>query len=440
MYSRAWRLRSAVTTTIEPTAVPVVAHVASLADAPSIRRKSRGPARPNILGGPQAFPGTLPFCRPTRPLLKDVMARFEPSYEAGILTNGRLVAELEERTAERLGVRRVVAVSSCTSGLILSVQAVTEGATGHVVMPSFTFLASGHAVRWNGLLPRFVECDSSSFQMDLDHAARELDGASAILATHVFGGPSNPVAVEALGRSHGVPVVFDAAHAFGSIAAGRPVGGFGSAEVFSLTPTKVLVAGEGGLVATNDVDLAERIRIGRNYADPGTYDSRFVGLNARMSEYHAAMALVSLDQFDQVLRARRSLANQYRRLLSHIPGLSVQLVDSADESTFKDLAVVVDPAVFAMTRDQLVTCLAAEGIETRNYFDPPMHRQHAYAYLHDGELPVTDQVSSRIVNLPLYTDLSTADIDRVVDAVNRVHLHAEEIVGHLTATAVRSDQ
>ncbi len=439
MYSRAWRLRPAVTTRMEPTALPVVSPMSTLLDAPIVRRKVSGrPARPTVLGGDQAFPGTLPFCRPARPPLDEVTARFEPSYNAGILTNGRLVAELEERTADRLGVRRVVAVSSCTSGLILSVQAVTEGATGHVVMPSFTFLASGHAVRWNGLLPRFVDCDPSSFQMDLDHAAQHLDGASAIMATHIFGGPSNPEAVEALGRSRGVPVIFDAAHAFGSISGGRAVGGSGSAEVFSLTPTKVLVAGEGGLVATNDLDLAERVRIGRNYADPGTYDSRFVGLNARMSEYHAAMALVSLERFDHVLRTRRSLANQYRRLLSHIPGLQVQLVDSADESTFKDLAMVIDPEVFGMTRDQLVTCLDVEGIETRNYFDPPMHRQHAYAHLHNGDLPVTDQVSSRVVNLPLYADLSTTDIDRVVDAVHRIQLHADEIVGHLSAVAVAS--
>ncbi len=364
------------------------------------------------------------------------MARYAPSYDAGIITNGRLVAELEERAADRLGVRRVVAVSSCTSGLILAVQAATEGRSGHVVMPSFTFLASGHAVRWNGLQPRFVDCDPSTFQMDVARAAEHIDGAAAILATHVFGAPCDPAGVETLARPHGVPVVFDAAHAFGSTAAGRPVGGSGVAEVFSLTPTKVLVAGEGGLVATNDLDLAEWVRIGRNYADPGTYDAKFVGLNARMSEYHAAMALVSLERFDRVLRRRRALAHRYRDLLGMIPSVAVQGVGVEDHSTFKDLGLVIDPEQFGLTRDQLVTGLLAEGIETRNYFDPPMHLQHAYAPHHQGSLPVTEQVSSRVINLPLYTDLTPADVGRVVAAVGRIQRHAEEIVAHLAMPEV----
>ncbi|MCU1351754.1 MAG: putative PLP-dependent enzyme [Acidimicrobiales bacterium] len=394
-----------------------------------VRRRTPSPrsSQPAILGGPQAFPTPLPFCRPTRPPLAEVMARYSPSYEQGVVTNGPLVAELEERVAERLGVRRVVAVSSCTSGLTLAVQAVTDGAAGHVVMPSFTFLASGHAVRWNGLQPRFVECDAATFQMDLAHAAQHLDGASAILATHVFGAPCDPAGVEALAASAGIPVVFDAAHAFGATTAGRPVGGSGSVEVFSLTPTKLLVAGEGGLVATDDEELAERVRVGRNYGDPGTYDAEFVGLNARMSELHAAMALVGLERFDQVLARRLTLAEHYARLLEGIPGVALQAVDPADRSTTKDLTIAVDPERFGLTRDQLVLALRAEGIDTRSYFDPPMHRQRAYASFHQGALPVTDATSSRVVSLPIYNDLTGADVERVADAVQRVHQHASAV-------------
>ena len=144
------------------------------------------------------------------------------------------------------------------------------------------------------------------------HAAAQLDGASAIMATHVFGAPCDVAAIEALGREHDIPVVFDAAHAIGAIASGTPIGSFGDAEVFSLTPTKPLVAGEGGLVATDDAALAERLRIGRDYGNPGDYDTRFAGLNARMSEFHAAMALESLPLLDESLERRRCLAGLYR--------------------------------------------------------------------------------------------------------------------------------
>ncbi|HEX5615216.1 MAG TPA: aminotransferase class I/II-fold pyridoxal phosphate-dependent enzyme, partial [Acidimicrobiia bacterium] len=222
-----------------------------------------------VLGAAPAFPDGVPFVRPPAPPLDAVVALLAPSYERGMLTNGPLVRELETRVAERLGVRHVVAVASCTTGLMLVLRVLDL--RGPVVLPSFTFSASAHAVAWNGLAPRFVDCDAASFQVDLEHAAARLDGAGAVLATHVFGAPCRPEAVEALAERHGIPVVFDAAHGFGATRAGRPLGGFGRAEVFSLTPTKPLVAGEGGLVATDDDDLAHAVRIGRDYANPGDY-------------------------------------------------------------------------------------------------------------------------------------------------------------------------
>ena len=180
-----------------------------------------------------------------------------------------------------------------------------------------------------------------------------------------------------LAAAFDVPVLFDAAHALGAVAGGTPVGGFGAAEVFSLTPTKVLVAGEGGLVATNDDALADRIRIGRDYGNPGNYDTQFVGLNARMSEFHAAMALESLRKFAGSLERRRYLAGLYRTHLEEIPGIGFQEVPAGDVSTFKDFTITVDPEQFGLTRDGLAHALKAEGIDTRKYFDPPVHRQFA---------------------------------------------------------------
>ena len=373
----------------------------------------------------------LPFARPARPPLERVIERLTPSYESGQITNGALVRELEERMAERLRVGQVVAVSSCTSGLMLVVQALVAGRPGPVVLPSFTFSASAHAVHWNGRSPRFVDCDPATFQMDLAHAEASLDGASALMGTHVFGAPCAPESVEKLGTAAGLPVVFDAAHAIGATSNERPIGGFGEAEIFSLTPTKPMVGGEGGLIATRDRDLAARLRTGRDYGNPGDYDTRFAGLNARMSEFHAAMALESLALLDGNLARRRDLAARYIDGLRGVPGIRTQVVPVEHVSTYKDFTIAVEADELGIDRNQLVAVLATEGIDTRNYFDPPVHRQQAYQDLAPVDLPSTEAVSGSVVSLPLYPDLSVDDIDSVVEVIRLSHEHADELVAAL---------
>jgi dTDP-4-amino-4,6-dideoxygalactose transaminase len=382
--------------------------------------------QPALLGGEPAFADGLPFFRPAKPPLERVTARLAPSYERGVLTNGPLVRELEAATAERLGVPHVVAVASCTSGLMLVLQALTEPGTA-AVMPSFTFSATAHAAAWAGAVPRFVECDTASCQIDLDDAKSHIDGASVLVATHVFGAPCTPAAVEELGRAAGVGVLFDAAHGFGAVCAGRPIGSFGDAEVFSLSPTKPMTSGEGGLVAVRDDALAERIRLGVDYGNPGNYDTRFAGLNARMSELHAAVGLEAMAELDDHLAIRRDLAARYVARLAAVPGITPQAVDPGDLSTYKDFTVIVDEARFGLDRDSLARALKAEGIDTRPYFWPPVHRQQAYAHLEPRELPATDWVSSRVVSLPLWRDLPPSAIDTIVGVLAGFHTHAEEL-------------
>jgi FlaA1/EpsC-like NDP-sugar epimerase/dTDP-4-amino-4,6-dideoxygalactose transaminase len=423
-----------------PVEVPAAAS-AEIIDltGPAIVRSAPTSVLPALLGGTPAFAHGLPFVRPTRPPIEEVMRRLEPSYECGVLTNGPLVAELEDRIAERIGVRHVVAVSSCTSGLMLVLQALTEG-RGRVVMPSFTFSATAHAAAWNNCTPVFAECSSTTFQLDLEHAKRLLDGASALVATHVFGAPCDPRSVTELAASFGVPVLFDAAHALGAVAGGTPIGGFGAAEVFSLTPTKVLVAGEGGLIATNDDALADRMRIGRDYGNPGNYDTQFVGLNARMSEFHAAMALESLRKFAGSLERRRYLAGLYRSYLEDIPGVGFQEVPAGDVSTFKDFTITVDADRFGTTRDALAQALKAEGIDSRMYFDPPVHRQSAYSHLDVADLPNTDELASSVLSLPMFPDLRNEHVERVTDRIAAVQRHASELDASFDAAKTASNR
>ncbi len=396
----------------------------TVVDSPGRTRRT---GRPALIGGEPAFERHLPFARPTSPPLEDVTALLQKSYDAGILTNGPLVRSLEERLADRLGVSNVVAVNTCTSGLMLVVQAVTEGRPGSVVLPSFTFSASAHAVSWNGRAPKFVECLPDSLQIDLADTANMLDDASALLATHIFGAPCNPEGVTAIALARGVPVIFDAAHALGSMSRGKAVGGFGTAEVFSLTPTKPLVAGEGGIVSTNDAALAETLRIGRDYGNPGNYNTRFPGLSARMSEFHAAVALLSLDLLDDSLSRRNEIAMLYRNALADVPGIRVQEVADEDFSTYKDFTILVDAQQFGVTRDVLARALRSDGIDTRNYFDPPVHQQDSYSALEHRSLPVTDRVAQQAIALPMFTAIEDSDIERVADVIASVHEYADAI-------------
>jgi len=381
---------------------------------------------PAHLGGTAAFTDGLPFFRPAKPPLEQVVERLRPSYEAGALTNSGLRRQFEEASAEKLDVAHVIAVSSCTAGLMLVMQALAKPGT-EVAMPSFTFSATAHAAMWAGAIPRFTECEVDTCQIDVLDAAKRLDNASLLVATHVFGTPCAAEEVEAAGRAAGIPVMFDAAHGYGGSRRGKPMGGFGEAEVFSLSPTKVLVAGEGGVVATNNDDLAARVRLGVDYGNPGNYDTQFAGLNARMSELHAAVALCSLEELDEHLVIRRQLADRYRAGFESVPGIRVQAVDADDESTYKDLTVIVDETDFGVDRDTLVQALKAEGIDTRPYFWPPVHQQTAYAHLDTGDLPATDWVSQRVVSLPLWRDIPAGAVETVVEVIANIHAHADQI-------------
>jgi dTDP-4-amino-4,6-dideoxygalactose transaminase len=377
---------------------------------------------PAILGGSPVFPDGLPFVRPAIPEAEAVLDRIRNVLDTGMLTNGPLVRELEERAAEYLGVRQCIAVASCTAGLMLVLRA--ANLSGDIILPSFTFAATAHAVVWNQLRPVFADVDAKTLTLSPEAVLRAIGvRTSAILATHIFGTPCDVEGLAAVARNNGVRLFFYAAHAFGSKHEGAAVGRFGDAEVFSLSPTKVLVAAEGGLIATNNDYLAERCRIGRDYANPGDYDCRFIGLNARMSEVHAAIALASLDGLDDRIDRRNVLASQYGEALSGIRGISLPSVPIGDRTTYKDFTVLVEPREFGLEARELATALAAEGVQTKRYYSPPVHQMQAYRSLvsPNGSLPVTDAASSRVLTLPLWAAMTEEQVRGVASSVARIH-------------------
>jgi dTDP-4-amino-4,6-dideoxygalactose transaminase len=378
----------------------------------------------------------IPLTQPSVPGQAILAARFGEVLSSGILTNGPKVRELEQRTAEFIGVRHCVAVSSCTAGLMLVLRALDL--SGDVIVPSFTFAATAHAAAWNGLRPVFADVDPLTLTLSPVSVSSAIGvRTSAILATHVYGTPCDTAALTRIARENGLKLVFDAAHGLGSVHDGRRVGSFGDAEVFSLSPTKVMTAGEGGIIATNDDFLAELCRIGRDYGNPGNYDCLFVGLNARMSEFHAVLASASLDGLDQRIARRNDLAQRYIKALADVPGISFPLVPDADTSTFKDFTILVDTDRFGVDADGLASALAATGVETRRYYSPPVHRMRAYRTANNGhvDLSTTEWASRDALSLPMWSEMPDDVPPRVAGMIRRIRARLEATASRDRATS-----
>ncbi|MGH2787274.1 MAG: DegT/DnrJ/EryC1/StrS family aminotransferase [Actinomycetota bacterium] len=375
---------------------------------------------PAVRGGRPAFPEPIPLVRPRVPTEDGLPTRIQEILGSGMLTNGANVRELEQRVAEYLHVEHCVAVSSCTAGLMLVLQAM--GVTGEVIVPSFTFSATVHSVVWNGLRPVFADIDPENLTLSPEAVTKAIGPeTSAILAVHVYGTPCAVEELADIAHAHDLRLIFDAAHAFGSRRQAVPIGSFGDAEVFSLSPTKVLVAGEGGLITTNDSALAERCRIGRDYGNPGNYDCVFVGLNARMSEVHAAIALASLTEIEEQVTRRNRLAESYRKALEDLPGISFPRISEGDRSTHKDFTLRVDGRGFGMTAAELGVALKAEGIDTRRYYTPLVHEMEAYASFNGNHnLPASEEAAGRVLTLPMWSDMTEGHTGRIGAAVRRI--------------------
>jgi dTDP-4-amino-4,6-dideoxygalactose transaminase/lipopolysaccharide/colanic/teichoic acid biosynthesis glycosyltransferase len=393
---------------------------------------------PAILGGQPEFAQKFRFIEPTLPPLDEVVSRYGLAYQDGLITNSNCVARLESAVADRLHASHCVAVSSCTSGLTLAIRAF--GLTGEIILPSFTFFATGHAIRWNGLTPVFADIDPQTWNVDLDDIERKITkSTSAILAVHLYGNPANVIGLQALAKRYKLKLIFDAAHGFGSAYRGRPIGQFGDAEVFSMSPTKLLVAGEGGLVTTNNAELAKALRALRNYGDAGNYDPEYLGANARMAEFNAALALSGLPLVDEKVRRRQSIAARYTAQLADVPGCSFQSVHPSDTHTFKDYSVLINPEYFGMTVEELGRALLAENIDTRRYFYPPLHRQklyHSFNGLPVDNLAHTNRIASNVLSLPIYESLPDSTVDRVAAAIRRLQRYQMPLVSKLAGGTV----
>lgn len=382
----------------------------------------------------------VPLVRPDVPAYADLAAGLKRIVASGMLTKGSVLEAFEADVRAVTGCRHAVAVSSCTVGLALVLRSLSAlaqrrragcvvgcqagSAAGNardadrneVIVPSFIFLAAPAAIVWAGLEPVFVDVDPATYTIDPVAVERAItDRTAAILACHTFGCPCDMESLQAISARTGVPLIVDAAHGLGTHDRGRQVGDAGLAQVFSLSPTKLVVAGEGGVVVTSCDCLAELVRSGREYGNDGHYGCQLPGLNGRMPEISAHMARASLARLDEVAARRAAAVAAYRDELGELSGISFQEIPATGRSSWKDFTIAIDPAVSGIDRQTLHDSLAAMGIETRAYYSPCCHRMESFAgYLRPGQsLPISERLADTVLALPLGVHV-TPDVARSV--------------------------
>lgn len=292
--------------------------------------------------------------------------------------------------------------------------------TGEVIVPSYTFVATVHAVQWLGLTPVFADIDPATHTIDADQVeALVTDRTSAILGVHLWGRSAPVAKLTEIAEAHGLRLLFDAAHAFGCSSEGRPIGGNGDAEIFSFHATKFFNTFEGGAVATDDDELAARIRLMRNFGFAGVDRVVSTGINAKMSEMAAAMGLVNLEAVPAIVTHNRANHEAYRAGIDRLPGVSLLEFDVAEASNFQYVVMEVHPEA-GVGRDAVLAHLHSHGVLARRYFWPGVHRMEPYASdpRYAGlALPATEEVADRVVVLPTGQHVSALEVDRVVALV-----------------------
>jgi dTDP-4-amino-4,6-dideoxygalactose transaminase len=386
-----------------------------------------------LFGARPAFADHLHVGRPNLGDKAAFLARIDDIWEHRRLSNhGPYVRAFEQRVAETLGVRHCIATSSGTMALEIAIRAL--GLSGEVIVPSFTFIATAHALQWHGITPVFADVDD---RHNLD--PRQIESlitprTTGILGVHLWGRPCDVEGLETLARKHGLRLLFDASHAFGTSYHGRMIGHFGEAEVFSFHATKFVNALEGGAIVTNDDSVARIARRMINHGQDDKGGASGVGTNGKMNEIAAAMGLTSLAQMDAVIAHNRDMHHAYRQHLADLPGVRLLDYDEAERCNYQYIVLEVDDTVTGISRDLLVEVLQAENVLAKRYFHPGCHAQEPYrsqdpqAY---QRLSRTGILANHVMVLPTGTGVTAEDVARIGEIIRLAVSHGAEITRRL---------
>jgi dTDP-4-amino-4,6-dideoxygalactose transaminase len=338
---------------------------------------------------------------------------------SGQLAQGPMVARLEREFAEYSGTRHAVAVANGTVALVAALRVLGVGPGDEVVTSAFTFVATLNAILECGATARFADIDPGTFNVDVESLAQVCtDRTRVIMPVHLYGQMANMTGVADIAQRHGVEIVEDAAQAHGAMIAGQPAGSFGLAT-YSFYATKNITTGEGGMVTTDDDDLADRLHLVRNHGMRARYEYESAGTNYRLTDLQAAIALPQLARLDATIEQRRANAARLTEGLSGIGGLTTPTVCPGYRHVFHQYTIRVTEEA-RIDRDALAAELASRGVGTGVYyprvvFDYDSYRAHPRVI--QSDVPRARAVAAQVLSLPVHPSLSDADLDQIVEAV-----------------------
>ena len=383
-----------------------------------------------IFGGEPTFAHKLHVGRPNIGNQERLLDRIRDLLDRRWLTNqGPLVHEFETKICELLRTKHCIVTCNATTALEIAIRAL--GLTGEVVVPSFTFVATAHALQWQEITPVFCDVDPQTHNLNPRCVeALITPRTSGILATHVWGRPCPINELMEITARHRLKLLFDAAHAFDCSYRGRKIGNFGAAEVFSFHATKFLNTFEGGAVVTNDDELAGKIRLMTNFGFAGYDQVIYLGINGKMSEPAAAMGLTGLECLDEFVAANRRNYKHYQQSLADVPGVEMIRYDEAEQSNYQYIVLEVDELKTHISRELVSAALHAENVLARRYFYPGCHRMEPYQsyFPHAGLLlPETEKLTQRVLSLPTGTSIEARDVTLICELIRFVVEHGAEV-------------
>lgn len=389
-----------------------------------------------IFSGKPAFSEKLHVGRPNIGNREKLLARFNDLLDRRWLTNnGKYVQEFEKRLRERTGTRHCIPICNATVALEIAIRALEL--SGEVIIPSFTFIATAHSLQWQQITPVFCDVDPVSHNLDPAKVESHITPrTTGIMGVHVWGRPCDIKPLEEIAAKRKLKLLFDASHAFGCSYDGKRIGNFGDAEVFSFHATKFLNSFEGGAIATNNDELAAKIRLMKNFGFAGFDNVIYIGTNGKMSEISAAMGITSLESLDEFVAINRKNYHEYSKNLEGTPGVKIAAHSDANESNYQYMVLEIDEAAAGISRDDLVAILWAENVMARRYFYPGCHRMEPYRsfFPHAGMLlPETNKLVLRVLSLPTGTGVTGVEIETISGLLKLAIRHGPQLREKISA-------
>ena len=354
--------------------------------------------------------------RSSMPTFEEYCEEIKDIWDSRWLTNmGPKHKKLQADLTDYLGVNSIDLF--CNGHMALEMAIGAMGLTGEVITTPFTFASTTHAIVRNGLKPVFCDIDSVTYTIDVTKIESLItDKTSAIIPVHVYGNMCNVEEIERIAKQHNLKVIYDAAHAFGVKYKGKGIGNFGDASMFSFHATKVFHSIEGGAVCFSDKVFGEKLYKLKNFGIATQETVEFVGGNAKMNEFSAAMGICNLRHIDDEIAKRRIAVERYRERLGGIEGITLCPIQENVETNYAYFPVVFDKDVFGLSRDEVMESLSKQGIGARKYFYPLTNSFDCYDY-DVSSTPVALDISKKVLTLPLFADLTVEDVDRICDVI-----------------------